>query len=168
VKLIIFGGYDAERCAALLKEHQVPVIIAGVYRLPRRRGDDYDAPYTLAERLRKAGVRFCISGSGGMFRAANVRNLPYHAATAAAYGLPRDEALRAITLSPAEILGVADRVGSLEVGKDATLIVTDGDPLETATHVEAAFIQGRLVDLSDRHKNLWKKYRQKYPQQNQP
>jgi imidazolonepropionase-like amidohydrolase len=161
VKLIIHGGYDAPYCAELLKAKQVPVIVAGTYRLPLRRGDDYDMPFTLPERLRQAGIKFCIS-SGGRFSASNVRNLPYHAATAAAYGLPNREALRAITLYPAEILGVSDRVGSLEVGKHATLIVADGDPLETSTHVEAAFIEGRAVDLSDRHKRLWEKYQEKY------
>ena len=81
---------------------------------------------------------------------------------AVAYGLPPDEALKAITLYPAQILGVADRVGSLEVGGDATLIVTDGDVLDTPTHVEAAFLQGRRVDLDNRHKRLWRKYREKY------
>ena len=161
VKLIIYGGYDAPHCAEFLKEHNVPVIVAGVLRLPRRRSDPYDAPFTVPQRLRAAGVKFCISGSG-RFGASNVRNLPYHAATAAAYGLPNEEALRAITLHAAEILGVADRVGSLEVGKDATLIVTDGDPLETPTHVLDAFIQGRRVDLSDRHKRLNAKYKEKY------
>jgi len=81
---------------------------------------------------------------------------------AVAFGLPEDVALKAITLAPAEILGVANRVGSLAKGKDATLIITDGDPLETATQVEAAFVQGRPVDLDDRHKRLWKKYEEKY------
>lgn len=91
-----------------------------------------------------------------------LRNLPYHAAMAVAFGLPAEEALRSITLAPAEILGVADRVGSLEKGKDATLIIAEGDPLKTATQVEAAFVQGRPVDLNDRHKRLWKKYEEKY------
>jgi len=158
VKLILLGGYDAPPCAALLKQHHVPVIVNRVYRLPLRRGDQYDAAYTLPARLRGAGIKYCIACSG----ASNIRNLPYHAATAAAFGLPRDEAVRAITLYPAEILGVADRVGSLEVGKDATLIIADGDPLETATHVVTAFIRGREVDLSNRHKRLWQKYQEKY------
>ena len=81
---------------------------------------------------------------------------------AVAHGLAYEEALKSITLYPAQILGVDDRVGSLEPGKDATLIITDGDPLETGTHVEAAFIQGRRVDLNDRHKRLWHKYQEKY------
>lgn len=161
LKLIIHGGYDAELCADLLQRHQVPVIIEGIYRLPLRPGDDYDAAFTLPQRLRAAGVTYCIAG-GGRHATENTRNLPYHAAQAVAFGLPADEALRSITLAPAEILGVADRVGSLEVGKDATLFVADGDILETATHVEQAWIQGRAVDLSDRQKRLWHKYQQKY------
>jgi imidazolonepropionase-like amidohydrolase len=161
VKLIIHGGYDSPDCVELLKKHQVPVIVSGTYRLPQRESDNYDAPFTVPDRLRQAGIRYCIS-STGKFGASGVRNLPYHAAMAAAFGLPVDEALRAITLYPAQILGVADRVGSLEVGKDATLIVTTGDPLETSTQVEGALIQGRPVDLNDRHKRLWHKYEEKY------
>lgn len=163
LKVILVGGYDAARCADLLKARSIPVIVTAVYRLPRRRGDDYDAPYTLCERLRAAGVQFCISSSS-RFGASTVRNLPYHAATAAAYGLPADEALKAITLYPAQICGVADRVGSLKVGKDATLFLASGDPLETPTQITAAYIQGRKVAWNDRHKRLFDKYQEKYKQ----
>ena len=159
VKLIIVGGYDAPHCAALLKQHDVPVIVHGVNRLPQRRDDPYHAAFTVPARLHAAGIRFCISDGKEPW---NVRNLPYHAATAAVHGLPIDEALRSITLYPAQILGVADRVGSLETGKDATLFVANGDILEIPTQVEAAFIQGRRVDLSDRHKRLYEKYKEKY------
>jgi imidazolonepropionase-like amidohydrolase len=165
LRLIIVGGYDAPACADLLKKHDVPVILAGVHRLPRRRSEPYDAAFTIARQLHEAGVRFCISSHE---RASAVRNLPYHAAMAAAYGLPADEALKTITLYPAEIFGVADRLGSLESGKDATLIVTSGDPLEIPTQVEMAFIQGRPVSLEDRHKRLWEKYREKYRRQAAP
>lgn len=161
LKLIIYGGYDAPHCADLLKKHDVAVIVGGVYRLPQRRSEPYDTPFTIPARLHKAGIRFCISGSG-RFGASNVRNLPYHAAMAAAFGLPRDEALKSITSYPAEILGVDQRVGTLEHGHDATFIITDGDPLETTTQVEAAYIQGRKIDLSSRHTRLWKKYEEKY------
>jgi imidazolonepropionase-like amidohydrolase len=161
LKLIIYGGYDAPLCSELLKKHAVPVIVGGVYRLPRRRSEHYDTPFSVPARLYEAGIKFCISGSG-RFGASAVRNLPYHAAMAAAFGLPQEEALKAITLYPAEILGAANRVGSLQKGKDATFFIADGDPLETATQVEAAFIQGRQVDLNDRHKRLWKKYEEKY------
>jgi imidazolonepropionase-like amidohydrolase len=163
LKLIIAGGYDALQCESLLKKHDIPVIVGGVYRLPRRRGDDYDAPFALAAKLKGAGIRFCIS-SQDRHGASSVRNLPYHAATAVAYGLAADEALKAITLYPAQILGVADRIGSLEVGKHATLFVASGDPLETATQVEAAWIGGRKVELNDRHKRLYRKYEEKYKQ----
>ncbi len=161
VKLIIEGGYDAENCANLLKAHDVPVIVGAIQRLPMRRGDDYEDPATLPARLAKAGVKFCISGKNN---ATMIRNLPYHAAAAVAAGLAHDDGIKSITLWPAEILGVADRVGSIEVGKDATIIVTDGDPLQTPTHVEQAFIQGRKIDLNDRQQRLWHKYDEKYKQ----
>ena len=163
LKMILFGGYDAEQCAELLKRYDVPVIISAIHRDPQRDHEDYDAAYTLPERLRRAEVRFCISGSGRA-ETWNTRNLPYQAATAAAYGLPREEALRSITLYPAQILGVADRVGSLEPGRDATLFVSTGDPLETETQITQAWIQGRKVDLSSRHTQLNAKYLEKYRQ----
>lgn len=163
LRVILAGGYDAPQCAALLKEYDIPVIVGGTYRLPRRRGDAYDAAYALPAELYKAGIRFCISGRA-RFGASQARNLPYHAAVAVGFGLPADEALKAITLYPAQILGVADRVGSLEVGKDATLFVADGDPLEIPTQVTAAWIRGRPVDLNDRHKTLYRKYEAKYSQ----
>lgn len=158
VRLVLVGGYDAPEAAALLARHDVPVIVSAIHRLPRRRGDPYDAPYTVPARLAAAGVRFAIANGGTW----NERNLPYAAATAAAYGLPADQALRAITLDAARILGVEDRVGSLEVGKDATLIVTTGDPLEQPSRVVRAWIGGRAVDLNDRQKTLHEKYREKY------
>lgn len=161
LRLIILGGYDAAECADLLKRHDIPVVITSVHRVPQSRSDAYDASYTLPARLQAAGVRFCISSSGRS-ESWNTRNLPYHAATAVAFGLEVDQALRSITLSPAEIFGVAHRVGSLEVGKDATLIVTDGNPLEIPTQTELAFIQGRRVDLSNKHTRLRDKYLQKY------
>jgi len=159
LRLVILGGYDAPRCAALLREHDIPVIVNGVNRLPQRVSDPYDAAYSVPARLHGAGVRFCIAEQNEPW---NARNLPYHASTAVAFGLPADEALRAITLNSAQILGAADRVGSLETGKDATLFVASGDILEVPTQVEMAFIQGRRVDLSDRHKRLWEKYKEKY------
>lgn len=162
-KIVIYGGYDAEACAELLKKHEVPVIVGGVYRLGTRESDPFDVAYTLPERLRVAGVKFCIAGSG-RFEASNVRNLPYHAATAVGYGLPLDEGVKSITLSAAEILGIADKVGSLDVGKHATLFVSTGNPLDTETQVEAAYIGGRKVDLTSKHTRLNDKYKEKYKQ----
>jgi imidazolonepropionase-like amidohydrolase len=164
VKLVVFGGYDAPLCADLLKKYDVPVVVNGTFRLPLRPDSPYDEPFTVPNRLREAGVKYCITLSH-RFGGSDVRNLPYHAARAAAYGLPADEALKAITLYPAQILGCADRVGSLEPGKDATLIVADGDILETPTHVELAFVQGRQVDLTSKHTQLYEKYREKYRRQ---
>lgn len=167
IRPIIYGGYDAPQCAEILKKYDVPVIIHATYRSPRRRDDPYDHPYTLPRRLHEAGIRFAIGagGSGDPGGGSAARNLPYHAAVAVAYGLPADEAVRAITLSPAEIMGVGDRVGSITVGKDATLIVVDGDVLLTESNVTAAYIRGANVDIGSKHKTLANKYRTKYRQQ---
>lgn len=167
LKLIVHGGYDAPRCATLLRKHNVPVIVDGVHRLPQRRSTAYDEAYTLPARLHEAGLKFCISAPTSL-GATHVRNLAYNAGTAVGFGLPPDEALKAITLYPAEILGVADRVGSLVPGKDATLIVTTGNPLETDTLILAAFVQGRQVDLTDRHQRLYKKYEEKQRRLSEP
>ncbi len=161
IKLIIGGGYDAWRVADLLKAKNVSVLAGGILSLPQRRFEDYDQPFTLPSKLYEAGVKFAIIGDGG---ASNERNLPYHAAMAAAYGLPKDVALKAITQFPAEVFGVSDRLGSLDVGKDATLIVTDGDPLEIASNVQMEFIQGKKIDLTSRHTQLYEKYKEKYRQ----
>ncbi len=165
IKPVIVGGYDAAECVPLLKKLSAPVIIGGVHRTPERRHDAYDSAFTLPERLRAAGVPFCIAGvMGGSSgsSSSNARNLPDHAGTAVAYGLPADEALKAITLYPAQILGVADRMGSIEPEKDATLIVTNGDILEIPTQVTAVYIQGAASSMLDRHKRLWEKYKEKY------
>lgn len=159
LKVIIGGGYDAWRVADLLRKDDVPVLAGGIYRVPERRFEEYDDPYALPAKLFKAGVKFAIITGDDP---SNERNLPYHAATAAAYGLPWDEALKAITIYPAQIFGVADRVGSLETGKDATLIVTTGDPLDIESNVALEFIQGRRVDLTSKQTMLYEKYKEKY------
>ena len=159
VRLIIGGGHDAWRVADLLKKYDIPVLAGEILRLPSHRFDEYDDPFSLPAKLHAAGIRFAIiSGE----EAAHERNLPYHAAMAAAYGLPKDEALKAVTLYPAQIFGFADRAGSLEAGKDATLIVTTGDPLDIRSSVEMEFIQGRKIDLRSRHTILYEKYKEKY------
>jgi imidazolonepropionase-like amidohydrolase len=161
-KPVIVGGADAWRIAGMLKERQVPVIITAVHRLPLRRDDDVDAPFRLAARLHEAGVKFAIArGLGG---SSNERNLPFEAATAVAHGLPREEALKAITLYPAQILGVADRLGALAPGLLASFIVTDGDPLLAQTRIERLFVQGREVSLDNRQSRLVERYRQRYRQ----
>ncbi|HIG48202.1 MAG TPA: hypothetical protein EYQ20_17865 [candidate division Zixibacteria bacterium] len=168
IRVILAGGRDAWRVTDLLKEHNIPVMISAVHLTPRRRDEDYDIPYTNPMKLYQAGIKICISGGEGESPAVssyNARHLPYQAATAASYGLPKDEALKCVTLYPAEILGVADRVGSLELGKDATLFISDGDPLEILTQVERAFIQGRDIQLKSKHTMLYEKYKVKYERQ---
>jgi imidazolonepropionase-like amidohydrolase len=160
VKMVLVGGSDAVYATELLKKNSIPVIITSILKLPVHRDSDIDEPFTLPLKLHKAGIKFCIAATG----ASSVRNLPYHAAKAAAYGLPKEEALKAVTLYPAEIIGVADRVGSLETGKDATLMVTDGDPLEIITQIEKLYIQGRDIDLMNKHKQMYLKYQERYRQ----
>ena len=164
VNIIIVGGKDAWRTTNLLRKNKVPVIYEGVTALPNRRFEDYDQAYKGPALLHEAGVQFCIASSGSAGGAYRVRNLPNQAAMAAAYGLPKDEALRSITISAAEILGIEKQVGSLESGKDATLFISNGDPLEIRTNVLQAYIQGRKVDMGDRHKMLFHKYQEKYRQ----
>jgi imidazolonepropionase-like amidohydrolase len=160
-RIVIVGGHGADEVAPLLAKHDIPVIVSGVHRLPNRRHEAYDGPFTLPRDLHAAGVRFAIATGG---ESAHERNLNHMAATAAAYGLPKDEALRAVTLSAAEILGVGDRYGSLSTGKSATFILTTGDPLEITTDTLAGFIDGRNIDLGSRHKRLYSKYLEKYRQ----
>jgi imidazolonepropionase-like amidohydrolase len=151
LKPIILGGGDAWQIASFLKENDVPVIVTGVMSLPRREDDPYDVNYSSPSKLQKAGVRFAItSGDEG----AEARNLPYTAGMAAAFGLPKAEALKSVTLYPAQILGVADKFGSIEVGKVANLVVTDGDLLEAKTNTRYLFIDGRPVPLGTRHTDL--------------
>lgn len=162
LKIVIVGGLDAWRVAEELKAAKVPVIVGGTQRLPLRRDDDYEAPYANPARLHAAGVTFCIAGGqSGASEVGNERNVPYYAARAAAHGLPRDVALRSVTLGAAEVLGVEAELGSLDIGKRATLIVTDGDPLEIPTQVERAFIDGAQVDLRSKHTQLYEKYRER-------
>ena len=162
LKIVLVGGNDAWRMARQLKESDTPVIIALSTALPLRRDDGYDSIFSNAARLHEAGVRFCIAKNGRTSEAPHERTLPYEAAMASAFGLPKEEALKAVTLYPAQILGVSDQLGSLETGKAATLIVTNGDPLDFPTQVEMAYIDGRKVDLSNRQTHLRDKYQEKY------
>lgn len=153
---VIIGGSDSGKVARLLKEKDVAVILDSVLNLPLREDDPYDSLFENASKLQAAGVRFCIStGDSG----AHVRDLPFHAGMAAAYGLPKAEALKSVTLYPAQILGVADRLGSVEQGKLANLVVTDGDILEARTRVRHLFIAGRQIPLVSRHTMLYEQFK---------
>lgn len=159
---VLVGGSDAWRIADVLAARRIPVILGSAHRLPQRRWEGYDVAYSSAARLARAGVTFAIANAATPMAAANERNLPYQAASYAAYGLGREAALRAITLTAAEILGVADRLGSLDVGKDATLFVADGDALDIRTRVERAWVGGHEVSLETRQTRLHDRYRSKY------
>ncbi|HLL73938.1 MAG TPA: amidohydrolase family protein [Pyrinomonadaceae bacterium] len=153
---VIFGGAEAWRVASFLKDRNVPVIVDHVLNLPSREDDPYDINYESPSKLHAAGVRFAItSGDSG----ANSRDTPYHAGMAAAYGLPKAEALRSVTLYPAQIMGVGDQMGSIEVGKVANLVVADGDILEARTNIRDLFVNGRRVPLISRHTEQYEMFR---------
>jgi imidazolonepropionase-like amidohydrolase len=154
LKLIVAGGLEAWRCADLLKQKDVAVLV-NVDRLPRRESDAYDAAYANPAMLQRAGVRFAIVSDD----ASQVRNLPYEAAMARAYGLSADAAIRAITLSPAEIFGVSSRIGSLEAGKDANLFVATGDIMDHRSQVTHVFIDGVAQSLETRHTRLYEEFK---------
>ena len=158
-RAVIAGGTDSWRLADKLAAANVPVILADADDLPRRDWEPYDARFTVAKKLHEAGVlfSFTMGESGG--EAAHLRSMPYGAAMAAAYGLPKEEAIAGVTLNAAHILGLADRLGSLDVGKDGNVIVVDGDPLEILSTVKMAFIGGREVSVESRHTKLYDRYR---------
>ena len=156
VKAVIMGGQEAWKVADLLKQKNVPVIFTNIYQLPVQDDDPYDYLFSAPAKMREAGIKFCIStGNDG----AEVRDLPYHAGLAAAYGLAKDEALKSVTLYPAQILGIDDQVGSLEAGKTANIVVTDGDLLEPRTNVKYLFINGRMIPLTSRHTELYDSFK---------
>jgi len=155
VRLIIRGGGEADYVADYLAERQVPVLVTSVLSSPRPNWEAYDHVYNLPARLYEAGVPFAITGQAGP---ANAAQLPFEAGAAIAYGLPEDEAVKAVTIYPAQFLGIDDRVGSLEPGKEATLLITTGNPLEYSTLVEQAYIQGRKLDMMDQHRQFREKY----------
>ena len=158
--VVIVGGSESYQVAELLKKNNVSVILQQPHSLPTATDDDVDQPYKTAAALQKAGVLFSISDDDSQTRG---RNLPFNAGTAAAYGLTKEEAIAAITLNAAKIMGVSDKAGSIEVGKDANIIVSSGDILDMRTsNVTDAFIQGRKIDLTDKHKLLNDRFEQKY------
>ena len=159
VKMVLVDGSDSFRVTDLLKENNIPVILGRIHSLPSREDDDIDLPYKLPYLLNQAGVVFAI----GIESSWQARNLMFNAGTACAFGLTKEEALASITSTPAKILGIDERVGTLEVGKDATLFISEGDALDMRTNkVTKAFIRGKDINLDNIQSQLYRKYMTKY------
>lgn len=156
IKGIIVGGQEAWKVADGIKKNDISVIYTNIYQLPVQEDAAYDYLFEAPAKMQKAGIRFCIStGDTGQ----EVRDLPYHAGLASAYGLPKEEALKSVTLYAAQVLGIADKVGSLDVGKVANIVVADGDMLEARTNIKYLFINGRLLPLTSRHTELFEQFK---------
>ena len=161
-KVVLVGGYDAWMATELLVENNIAVMIKRIHSLPKRMDDDIDLPFKLPKILFDAGVLVCLQNAGDM-EAMGTRNLPFYAGTAIAYGLEYNDAISMISLNTAKILGIDDRTGSLEKGKDATFFISTGDALDAkSNHLEAAFIKGEAVELGNRQSALYKKYMNRY------
>ena len=159
---VVVGGYDSHMLAERLKENKFTVMLENPHHLPHFEGDFPAINYELPAKLHKAGLLFCIQNSGSM-EVMNTRNLPFIAGTAWAYGLTEEEAIATITLSVAKIMGIDDKIGSLEKGKDATLFISDGNALDMRTNdVVLAFVRGKRIDLTNHQKQLSDKYHAKY------
>ena len=159
-KTVLVGGADCWKIASYLKENNVAVILNEMHSLPVTQDDDVDQPYKTPYLLQQAGVLFAISDTHEETKG---RNLMFNAGVAAAYGLTKEEALQAITLNAAKILGIDDKTGSLEKGKDANIVVSEGDILDiTTSKINYAFIQGRNVSLENKQTQLYERYKYKY------
>jgi len=161
LRIVIRGGRDAIHVADRLVAEDIPVILTSTMAAPGRDYEGYDGAYSMPARLHEAGVRFAISGGSGSLYS---NRLPFEAGVAVAFGLPEDEALRAVTINPAQFMGLDDRVGSLEPGKQATFLITTGTPLDMTTDIEQAYIQGRELDMNDIQKHFFEKYMEKVRQ----
>lgn len=157
LKMILADGSEAWKVKDLLKEKKIPVILGPTEQLPEEEDDPYDKPMSQPAELNAAGIPIAFSSFGTSFS----RRLSQYAGTAVAYGLPHDEALKAVTVNAAQMLGLGDRFGTLEPGKVADLIVTTGDPLEIRTQVRYLFINGQLTSTANRHRDLYEQYRKR-------
>ncbi len=162
LKITLVGAQDAWRLRDEIKAADVGVILHGPFALPQRRHEAYDSNYRNAAQLAEIGIRFAIASDGTPFSASLERNLPHAAGHAVGFGLSWEQGLAAITLTPAQLLGVDDRLGSLEPGKLASFVVFNGDPLEVRSKLTAAYLNGEAIDLSSRHTRLRDKFQQKY------
>jgi imidazolonepropionase-like amidohydrolase len=156
LKVILNHVTHAQDILDTIASYKVPVIVGSIYDAPRA-NERYDAVYSLPAELQKRGVKIALSSlSNGPV--SDSRNLPYAAGYAVAYGLPYDEAMKAITLNPAEMFGMGDRFGSLDVGKVANVVVANGDPLDVRTSVKQVFIEGVAVPMTSRQTDLRDEY----------
>ena len=163
-KIVIVGGYDAYKVTELLQKNNIGVLLRRVHDMPENGDNDVDLPYKMAKLLVEKGILVGLENSGDKERM-NTINLAFQAGTCAAYGLDREQALQLITSNTAKILGVEDRCGTLELGKDATLFISEGDALDMRTNkLSEAFIQGRKLHLETHQTQLYKKYKEKYNQ----
>lgn len=159
-KIVVVGGEDADFAIDFLKENNIPVIVSPTHRLPNSADEDVWKPYKLPAELMKAGLTVGMFYTEEFWR---TRNLPFVAGTAAGFGMTPEQALQMVTLNNAQILGIDKQVGSIEVGKNATIVVSAGDLLDMRTSkVEQAFIRGKKIDLDDKQKRLYKKFADKY------
>jgi len=162
-KVVLVGGNEAYYVKDFLKEHDIPIILEETLRLPSRTADPVDFPYQLPNLLHKAGLKVAIGQWGEVMQ---VRNLPFSAGTAAAYGLGKEEALKMVTLNPAEMMGVDDKIGSLEKGKIASMVISKGDILDMdGNQPEYIFVEGRQVTLEAHQQRLYKKFKKKFDQE---
>ena len=157
LKMILAGGAEAWKVTELLKEKKIPVILGPTERLPEQEDTPYDKPMTQPSELFAAGIPIAFSSFGTSFS----RRLPQYAGTSVAYGLPHDEALKAVMLNAAQMFGLADQLGTIEVGKLGNVIVTSGDPLEIQTQVRYLFIKGQLTSTDNKHRELYEEYRKR-------
>jgi imidazolonepropionase-like amidohydrolase len=158
--IVLVGASESVQVADILKKNNIPVILSQMHALPTLADDGVDLPYQTPALLQKAGVLFAINDEDGQHRG---KNLPFNAGTAAAYGLSKEEALSSITLNAAKILGIADKTGSLETGKDANVVISEGDILDMrSSNISMVLIGGRIVSLTDKHKQLYERYKYKY------
>jgi imidazolonepropionase-like amidohydrolase len=161
IRIVIRGGRDAIHVADRLVANDIPVILTSTMAAPDREYEGYDGAYSMPAQLYEAGVKFAISGGSG---ALYTNRLGYEAGVAVAFGLPEEEALKSVTINAAEFMGLSDRLGSLEEGKQATLLITTGTPLDMTSDIEQAFIQGRELDMMDIQKWFFEKYMTKVMQ----
>ena len=159
IKMILVDANDAWMVTELIKQHNIPVVLNNIHQLPKHNHSDIDQPYKTAVELVRAGITVAIGHNGYW----ETRNLMFNAGTTVAYGLSKEEALQCITLNPAKIIGVDKTIGSLEAGKDASFLITQGDLLDMRTSiVERAFLEGKEINLDNQQKQLYRKYAEKY------